>query len=346
MRLLAKRGDDLRLTCRRRSRWENLDGVDAETVECDILDRAALRRALKGVDRVFHIAGLVSTRPTDSDRLFEVNVGGTRLLLEECLRAGVERVVYTSSVGAIGPAEPGGATDERQLFTAGHLGIPYVNSKHEAEVEAFRLAAKGLPLVIVNPTYAFGRGDVYARATSIVRRFLLGRLPAYVPGALNVIDVQDVARGHVLADERGVVGERYILGNRNYTLDRLFADLGRISGVEPPALRLSEAAALRLAQAAEAAAPGRTPISVQEVRMSAQWWTYRNTKAKRELGWQPSPHEDTIEATVDWYREREGDRLIRARRQQPLRFKVAGAALGALTGAAGVTRRLWPLGVA
>ncbi len=346
VRLLAKRGDDLRLTRRRRSRWENLEDLDVETVECDILDRAALRRALKGVDRVFHIAGLVSTRPKDTERVFEVNVTGTRLLLEECLRAGVERIVHTSSAGAIGPAEPGGATDERQLFTAGHLGIPYINSKHEAEVEAFRLAAKGLPLVVVNPGHAFGRGDVYSRGTSIVRRFLLGRLPAYVPGALNVVDVQDVARGHLLADERGAVGERYILGNRNFTLERLFADLGRISGVEPPALRLSETAAVRIARAAEAATPGRAPFSVQEVRLSAQWWTYRNTKAKRELAWQPSPHEETIEATVDWYREREGDRLIRSGRQQPLRFRAAGAALGALSGAANATRRLWPLGAA
>jgi dihydroflavonol-4-reductase len=347
VRLLARRGDDLRLTRRRRSRWENLEDLDAETVDCDILDRAAVRRALKGIDRVFHVAGLLSLRPADAERVFEVNVKGTRILFEECLRAGVERVTYTSSVSAIGPAPEGGTADERQLFTAGHLGIPYVNSKHEAEVEAFRLAAKGLPLVVVNPAYGFGRGDVYARATSLVRRFLLGRIPAYVPGALNIVDVQDVARGHVLADERGEVGERYILGNRNYTLDRLFADLGRVSGVEPPALRLTPRTALRVAQAAEAASLGRgAPFSVQDVRLSSQWWTYRSAKAQRELGWRPSPHEDTIEATVDWYREREGDRLIRASRSQPLGFKAAGAALGALGGAAQVTRRLWPLATA
>jgi dihydroflavonol-4-reductase len=346
VRLLAKRGDELRLTHRRRSRWENLEDLDVETVECDVLDRSAVRRALKGVDRVFHIAGLLSMRPADADRVYEVNVEGTRTLLSECLRAGVERVVYTSSVSAIGPAEPGGTADERQLFTAGELGIPYVNSKHEAEVEAFRFAAKGLPVVIVNPAYGFGRGDVYSRATGLVRRFMLGRIPAYVPGAINIVDVQDVARGHVLADERGTPGERYILGNRNYTLDRLFADLGRVSGVEPPAMRLSAGAALRLAQAAEAASRGRSPITVQEVRLSSQWWTYRNAKAKRELGWHPSPHEDTIEATVDWYREREGDRLMRTRSQQPLRFRVAGAALGALGVAADTTRRLWPLAAA
>ena len=184
-----------------------------------------------------------------------MNVIATRNLLEECLRAGVERVVYTSSVAAIGPAPAGGRADENQLFTAGKLGIPYVNSKHEAEVEALRLAAQGLPLVCVNPCVVFGEGDIYGSSTSIVRRFMLGRIPAYVDGAINIVDVQDVARGHLLADERGSVGERYILGNRNYTLDRLFADLGRVSGVEPPALKLPPAIALRLAQALEAA-PG------------------------------------------------------------------------------------------
>ena len=344
--LLAERGDELRLTMRPRSRLDNLDGLDYERVDADVLDRMTMRKAMRGVDRVFHCAGLLSTRPADAERVFEVNVEGTRNVLEEALRAGVERVVYTSSAAAIGPAPaPNEAADERQLFTAGHLDIPYVNSKHEAEVEAFRLAARGLPLVVVNPGRVFGAGDIYARATSVVRRFLLGRTQIYANGGLNVVDVGDVARGHLLADERGVVGERYILGNRNYTLDRLFADLARLSGVEPPALRVEPAMALRLAQALEAASRGgRTPISVQEVRVQTLWWTYKNTKAKRELGFRPSPHEDTIEATVEWYLEREANRLARSRRTQPAALKAAAAALGAVEGAGGALRRLWPLG--
>jgi dihydroflavonol-4-reductase len=347
VRQLAERGDDLRLTMRPRSRLENLEGLDYERVDADVNDRVAIRKALRGVDRVFHCAGLLSTRPGDAERVFEVNVEGTRIVLEEALRAGVERVVYTSSAAAIGPAPaPNEAADERQLFTAGHLQIPYVNSKHEAEVEAFRLAARGLPLVVVNPGRVFGRGDIYARATSVVRRFLLGRTQIYANGGLNVVDVGDVARGHLLADERGLVGERYILGNRNYTLDRLWADLARLSGVEPPALRLEPAMALRLAQALEAASPGgRAPISVQEVRVTTAWWTYKNTKAKRELGFKPSPHEDTIDATVEWYLEREADRLARSRRTQPVGLKAAAAALGAMEGAGGALRRLWPLGI-
>jgi dihydroflavonol-4-reductase len=347
VRQLAERGDDLRLTLRPRSRLDNLEGLEYEGVQADVLDRAAVRKAMRGVDRVFHTAGLISMRAADADRLFQVNVEGTRIVLEEALRAGVERVVYTSTAAAIGPAPaPGTTADERQLFTAGHLDIPYVNSKHEAEVQALRLAARGLPVVVVNPGHAFGRGDLYARSTAIVRRFLLGRVPVYANGGLNVVDVGDIARGVVLADERGVVGERYILGNRNYTLDRLWADLARLSGVEPPALRVEPTVALRLAQAFETASPpGRAPITVQEVRLATCWWTYRNTKAKRELGFTPSPHEDTIEATVEWYLERDADRLARSRRTQPVRWKLAAAALGAVEGAGGAARRLWPLGI-
>jgi dihydroflavonol-4-reductase len=140
----------------------------------------------------------------------------------------------------------------------------------------------------------------------------------------------------VLADERGTVGERYILGNRNFTLDRLFADLARVTGVEPPALRLSPSVALRLAQVAGA----RVPIRAQDVLLASQWWTYRNTKAKRELAWRPSPHEDTIEATVDWYR----DRLGHIAGSQPVQYKIAATGLSVLSGAAGAARRFWPLG--
>ena len=254
-RMLMERGDDVRLTVRGRSRLDNIRGLDAETVECDILDRRALRRALRGVDRLFHAAGYTSLR-APADVMFKVNVDGTRLVMEEALRAGVGRVVYTSSVAAVGPAPHGSTADETQLFRAGRFGLPYLNSKHEAEREALRAAAAGLPVVIVNPAHVFGRGDLYRSSTELVRRFLRREIPAYVDGALNVVDAEDVAAGHLLAEERGVVGERYILGNRNFTLDRLFADLGRLSGVEPPAVKLPLPVALTMARAAQAM-PGR-----------------------------------------------------------------------------------------
>lgn len=336
-RALVARGDDLRITVRESSDTRAIDDIDAERVRCDVLDRRAVRRALKGADAVFHAAGVTSVRPEDEERLFEVNIEGTRTVLEECLRADVGRVVLTSSAAALGPAEPGGTADETQLFTAGRLGIPYVNSVHEGEGEAMRLAAQGLPLVCVNPAMALGPGDLHVTSTRLVRSFLLGRVPAYADGAINVVDVRDVAAGHLLAQEHGRTGERYILGGRNFTFDRLFADLGRLSGIEPPlkvprGVATLAAEGLRLARA-------RTPITPREVAAASEFWTYRSTKAKRELGWKPRPHEETLQATVDWYQEHEHGRIVRARHSQPVQYRLAGAAISAGEAVADVAGR-------
>jgi dihydroflavonol-4-reductase len=322
-RLLVERGDQLRLTMRAHSHRANLD-FEYEAVDCDILDRRAVRRALRGVDRVFHVAGLTSLRATP-EVLFKTNVEGTRIVLEEALRAGVQRVVHTSSVAAIGPAPRGTVADERQIYSPGGYGIPYVDSKREAEAEAMRLAARGLPVVVVNPAFVFGAGDVNRSSTELVRRFLRRELPAYVDGALNVVDAEDVARGHLLADEKGVVGERYILGNRNFTLDRLFADLGRLSGVAPPALKLPVSAAMAAAHVAEGL-PGRPLLTTVEVRAGSLWWAFRSAKAKRELGYTPSHHEDTLVNTIDWYREHEA-KLAPPGARQALPLRAAGFAL-------------------
>lgn len=335
-RALAGTGRDVKVTHREDSDLSQIQDLDLDLVRCDVLDRRDVRRALKDVDRVFHAAGMTSMHPRDAQRLFEVNVGGTKMVLEECLRSEVESVVLTSSAAALGPAPRGGTADESQLFRAGHLGIPYVNSVHEAEAEAMRLAARGLPLVCVNPAVAFGPGDIHVTSTRLVRSFLLGKVPAYADGAINVVDVRDVADGHLLAEEHGSVGERYILGGRNFTFDRLFADLGRLSGIDPP---------VKVPRGLAAAAaglmgfgPGRTTLSPQEVAAASQFWTYSSAKAKRELGWRARAHEETLEATVAWYQEREHDRIVRTARTQQLQYRAAGAMIGvgeSVTGTAG-----------
>jgi len=324
-RLLVERGDDVRVTVRPGTRLDNLDGMNVTTVTADILDRTSVRRAMRDVHRVFHMAGKANLRAPAAS-LWRANVEGTRVVLEEALRAGVERVVYTSSVAAVGPAPRHSTADETQPFPRGADSIPYVRSKREAEVMALRIAALGLPVVIVCPGHIFGRGDVNHSSTEVVRRFLRREIPAYVDGALNIVDAEDVARGHLLADQRGRPGERYILGNRNFTLDRLFADLGRLSGVEPPALKLPLPAALALARSFEAL-PGRAPITVDELRIVSWWWAFRSTKARRELGWKPSHHEDTLQTTIDWYREREPERLREPGARQPLALRLAGGAV-------------------
>jgi dihydroflavonol-4-reductase len=324
-RLLVDRGDEVLVTSRESSRLDVLGQLDVKPVRADILDRRSMRRALRGVDRVFHIAG---TTQLDAPRarIFSVVVEGTQIVLEEALRAGVERVVYTSSVAAIGPARPGESADETNVWVGGRYAIPYLDAKHEAETAALRLIARGLPLVLVNPAHVLGAGDPGRSSTALVRRFMRRQIPAYVDGTLNVVGVQDVARGHLLADERGRVGERYILGNRNFTTQRLFADLGRLSGIEPPAVKLPLPVALALAGAGRRVAGPAVPSPV-EVRASALNWAFVNRKAKRELGWKTSPHEDCLEETIAWYRQRDSGRLPSPGARQPLPLRLAGGTL-------------------
>jgi dihydroflavonol-4-reductase len=322
-RLLVERGDEVLVTVREGARSDQLQGLDVTPVRADVLDRRSIRRAMLGVERVFHVAGLTDLNASRA-RVFSLNVEGTRIVLEEALRAGVQRAVYTSSVAAIGPARRGRTATEAAVWDGGH-GIPYLDAKHEAETVAQRLVARGLPLVTVNPGHVFGAGDPGRSSTSLVRCFMRRQIPAYVDGTLNIVGVQDVAHGHLLADERGGVGERYILGNRNFTMDRLFADLGRLSGVEPPALKLPLNVALALAETGRRL--GATLPSPVEVRAASLNWSFSSRRAKYELGWTTSPHEDCLEETIEWYRRRGEGGSPAGGSRQPLGLRLAGAIL-------------------
>jgi dihydroflavonol-4-reductase len=324
-RLLIERGDEVHALVRASARSRTLSGLDLTPVTGDILDRRSIRRAMRGIERVFHIAGTTNLA-TPRAQAFAINVEGTRIVLEEALRAGVERVVYTSSVAAVGPAPPGASSDETAVWDAGRYAIAYVDSKHEAEIVSLRLLARGLPLVIVNPAHVLGAGDPGRSSTAIVRRFLRRQIPAYVDGTLNVVGVQDVACGHLRADELGRVGERYILSNRNFTLDRLFADLGRLSGVQPPAVKLRLPVALALAKAGAWIGAGSMPQPA-EIRAASLNWSFVNHKAKRELGWKTSPHEDCLEETIAWYRDRDRRLVAPPGTRQPLALRLVGSAL-------------------
>ncbi len=312
VRALAERGDELRLLVRRGRELAFLERVEFERAEGDVRDRDSVRRAMEGIERVFHVAGSTSMRRGDRDRVFAVNVEGTRNVMEEALKAGVARAVHTSSVSAIGPAEPGGTADESQLFPPRGIGVGYVDSKHAAEDAALSVGARGLPLVIVNPSFVFGPDDPNPSGTSnaLIRRLLLRRVFAYVDGGLNVVDVRDVALGHLLADERGHEGERYILGGRNFTLHRLFVDIARIAGVPAPPVRVPGRAALAGVGLLEVSRiPQPLPTSSDEVRSGMLWWTYRNDKARVQLGFAPRPHEETLEDTVRWELDQLGERF-------------------------------------
>jgi dihydroflavonol-4-reductase len=326
-RELAQRGDELRLLVREQSNLEPLEGLEFERAVGDVTDRDSVRMAMKGVERVFHVAGTTSMRSRARDRVFEVNVEGTRNVMEEALRAGVVRAVFTSSSSAVGAAAPGETIDESQPFTVGKLGIAYINSKHEAELVSMRVAAKGLGVVIVNPSFVLGPWDPNPSGTSnaLIRRLLLRRIPGYLDGAINIVDIRDVAHGHVLADERGDDGERYLLTGRNFTLQRLFADLSRIADVPPPPVRMQGRLVVAGVSAMELVG-FRIPTSVDEVRSGTQWFTYRNDKAREKLGWEPRPHEETLEDAVRWQRDQLGKRA-EGHRLTDLALRTTGNAL-------------------
>jgi dihydroflavonol-4-reductase len=324
VRELRDRGDELRLLIRSARSADHLAD-----------DRRAVRRAVDGVDRVFHVAGLTSMRPGRDRHLVRTNVVGTRTVCEAALEAGVTRLVHCSSAAALGPAPPRTRADETQSFPAAARGIAYVHSKHEAEGEALRVAAHGLEVVIVNPTFVIGPDDPTGTSMDLIKRFLMREIPAYVDGGINISDVRDVAHGHVLADQAGVPGERYILGGRNFTLHRLFADLSRISGVRPPHLRLPAGVALTAAEAVERFGLPIT-ISVDEARSAGLWWTYSPAKAKRELDYHPRGHEETLTDAVNWQIEQLGDRFAPDE-------GLAGRAISAAGRAARIAGRLVPL---
>ena len=330
VRELAGRGDELRLLVRESSNTDLLEGIEFERATGDVTDRDSVRKAMKGIERVFHVAGTTSMRTRARDRVVEVNVGGTRNVMEEALRAGVTRAVLTSSSSAVGAAKPGGTIDEEHPFSVGRLGISYINSKHEAELVAMRTAAKGLPVVIVNPSFVLGPDDPNPSGTSnaLVRRLLLRRIPGYLDGAINIVDVRDVAKGELLADERGQEGERYLLTGRNFTQQRLFADLSRIAGVPTPPVRMSRRLVVGGVEAVEFLGL-RLPTSADEVRSGTQWFTYRNDKAREQLGWEPRPHEETLEDTVRWQLGQLGGRA-EGHRMTDLALRATGRALRVL----------------
>ena len=327
---LSRRGDELRLLVRERSNLEPLEGIEFEPAIGDVTDRDSVRRAMVGVERVFHVAGTTSMRSRDRLRVFQVNVGGTKNVFEEALSAGVERAVLTSSSSAVGTAKPGETIAENQPFTVGRLGVAYISSKHDAELAAMRTAAKGLPVVIVNPSFVLGPDDPSPSGTSnaLIRRLLLRRIPGYVDGAINVVDVRDVAKGHLLADERGATSERYLLTGRNFTLQRLVADLSRIAGVPTPPVRMPGRLVVMGVEGMELIGI-HLPTSADEVRSGTQWFTYRNDKARDQLGWEPRPHEETLEDAVRWQLDELGERA-EGHRLTDLALRTTGRALGLL----------------
>jgi dihydroflavonol-4-reductase len=307
-RILRGAGFRVRALARPESPRFHLDGLDLEWMEGDLRDAPSVRRATADVRYVFHVAADYRLWARDRGEIFAANVEGTRNVMQEALRAGVERVVYTSSVATLGLRPDGVPADESHPLPMDEGIGAYKRSKIAAErlVETM-VAHDGLPAVIVNPSTPIGPRDVKPTPTGrIIVEAACGRIPGFVDTGLNLVHVDDVAEGHLAALKRGVVGERYILGGTNVGFAGLLADIARLVGRNPPRLRIPRAAAMPVAYAAEAIArcTGREPFAtVDGIRMSKHHMFFTAAKAERALGFRARPYLFGLEDAVRWFRE-------------------------------------------
>jgi dihydroflavonol-4-reductase len=298
---LANRGDRVRVTFRDPARLEALAGLEVDVVEADVLDRASLLPALDGCDVFFHTAGLVASRPRD--RVWRVNAVAPRIAVEAAAEAGVRRVVLTSSVAAIGPAPADRPADENDHFPRGGTGMIYADSKHEGERAAFAAGERtGVEVVAVNPAYVLGvpvnRALPGETSTRIVGNYLRGRLPAIVDSYTNIVDVEDVAEGHLLAADLGVPGERYILGGQNLRWSEVIELVSELAGRREPLIVLPPELAAGAGRLGNVRIPG---VPLEGIRLMAPDWRYSSGKAHRELRYTPRPARETLLRTVEWY---------------------------------------------
>jgi dihydroflavonol-4-reductase len=303
--LLAQRRS-VRVLARPRGDRRALAGLDVEVCEGDLLDLASVRRAVKGVNLVFHVAADYRLWVPDPEELHRVNVGGTRAVLEAAGEAGVSRLVYTSTVGALGIPEDGTPGTEETPVSLRDMVGPYKASKFLAEQVALGFAHQGLPIVIVNPSAPVGPWDVKPTPTGqMIVDFLEGKMFATLDTGLNLVHVRDVARGHLLAAERGKIGEKYILGNRNLSLAEIGVLLSEITGIRPPRVRIPYWVAWAAALSMEAAArlggpPPRVPLTA--VRMAKKRMYFSPAKAVRELGLPQTDVREALRDATDWFR--------------------------------------------
>ncbi len=306
-RALAARGAALRLLVRPGGDRRNLAGLEAELAEGDLGDAASLARAVAGCRHVFHVAADYRLWVPDPGPMLRANVDGTVALLSAAAEAGVARMVYCSSVAALGVFYDGTVADEETPVRPEAVIGVYKRSKYLAEQAVLRLVReRGLPVVIVNPSTPVGPRDVKPTPTGkMIADAAAGRMPAYVDSGLNVVHVDDVADGHLLALERGRVGERYILGGEDFSLGDLFAMVARVAGRRAPLVRLPRQALVPLALACEGLAKfaGVAPLVTREMlEMSRKKMFFSSARARAELGYAPRPAEDAVRDAVAWFR--------------------------------------------
>ena len=303
-RQLVARGDEVRVLLRASSTNRAIADLSLEYVTGDLRDAASLDRAMKGVKRVFHVAADYRLWAKRKQDIYDSNVGGTKNLLEAAKRAGVEQLIYTSTVATIAvdrPQLPNEFTDAKLEEMVGH----YKRSKWMAEREALDAAKSGLPVIVAMPTTPVGPWDWKPTPTGkIVLDFLNGKMPGYVETGLNFVGVEECAAGHLLIAEKGKVGERYLLGGENLTLKAMLDMLAKITGLRAPMLKIPHGLALGVAYANTAFSRlvGREPgIPIEGVKIARHMMFVDSSRAKRELGFKAGPVAAALERAVRWY---------------------------------------------
>lgn len=310
VRALLNRGDAVRVLVRPNNyRRENIDGLDVEIAHGNLHDPPSLREAVKGCSALYHTAADYRLWAKDPREIYATNVTATGQLLRLASEAGVERVVYTSSVATLGREPSGRPADEQTPVTIDDMTGHYKRSKFLAEEDVKRLVRdEGFPVVIVNPSTIIGPRDIRPTPTGrVVEEAVRGRIPAFVDTGLNVVHVDDVATGHVQAFERGAIGERYILGGEDMMLRQFLAEIALLIGRRPPRIRLPRGLVLPMAYIAEFAArvrrSGQEPLlTVDGLKMSKTLMFFSSEKAKKALGYAPRPASEALADAVEWVR--------------------------------------------
>jgi dihydroflavonol-4-reductase len=307
IRCLSARGAQVRALVRPGSNRRNLYRLDATLIEGDLHDTEALTRAMKDCAGVFHVAADYRLWVPDPAAMMAANVQGTKNIMEAAQAAGVGRIVYTSSVAVLGAKEDGTDSNEETPSTLSDMIGAYKQSKFLAEEAVRKMVAEcGLPAVIVNPSTPIGPGDVRPTPTGrIIVEAIEGKMPAYVDTGLNIAHVDDVALGHILAYEKGQIGERYILGGENMYLGDMLRLIAKLSGTRPPWGQIPRRLIYPLALAAEAVAcvTGREPfVTINGLRMAKKKMFFSSDRARRELGYNPRSAEVALEDAILWFR--------------------------------------------
>ncbi len=308
LRQLLAVGHDVRVLIRPKSDRRNIAGLPVEIVYGDLTDRKSLDEGMKGCSTLFHVAADYRLWVREAEEMYEANIAGTRNIMQAALSSGIKRVVYTSSVATLGLTRDGSPADEETPVSIKDMIGHYKRSKFMAEAEVKRLAdEQGLPVIIVNPSTPIGPRDIRPTPTGrIVVDAASGRMPAYVDTGLNLVHVDDVAIGHLLALEHGKVGDRYILGGQNLTLKEIFCAIASITGQTPPNVCLPYGLVFPIACVSEAWArlvSGREPrVTLNGVRLARKKMFFSIEKARRFLSFNPRPVEEALRDAVTWFR--------------------------------------------